>query len=75
MGGGPGIVPAMAWVAAMALVQLLAWDLLHVVGMTKKKTYNFKLDFKRILERIAFCLLILILSMLEINAELLGNFA
>ena len=37
MGEGSGVVTAVAWVTAVARVQALAWELLHVAGMVKKK--------------------------------------
>ena len=42
MGEGSGVVTAVAWVTAVARVQALAWELLHVAGMAKKKNVSFQ---------------------------------
>ena len=45
---GSGIVTVMAWVTAVAWIQSPAWELLHAMGMAKKKkktkTKNEKMD-------------------------------
>ena len=37
VGWGSGVVTAAAWISAMAQVQSLAWELLHTMGIAKKK--------------------------------------